>query len=268
MKNKLLPTLHKNAHTGAGKHGEGGLNLQTALIYAPSPPPARRQVVLGCGSGQKTHVGSGTRLLKRWKLRNPVGPSSRMSLVSSILTMDWHTKVSSLVWRERVIGRRVLLYLHQRSARGTDEIASGLSAAGLMGTLTKSSSARSDRFRSKAMSPQEMIGLLPTLTVGAVTGGNKCRSGDRKDELLLPGIIKGLAPTLQASDAKTAAGCTQDYIDRCRGTGKAKISEICADQQILGTCTGYRLSATFALWWMMGKEIAQEILSKLTEPSG
>lgn len=46
--------------------------------------------------------------------------------------------------------------------------------------------------------------LLPTPTVGNATGGNRARSGDRSNELLLPGVAKSLLPTPKTSDVKGA----------------------------------------------------------------
>lgn len=42
--------------------------------------------------------------------------------------------------------------------------------------------------------------LLPTPTVGNVTGGNMRRGGKRSNELLLPGVVAELLPTPTASD--------------------------------------------------------------------
>ena len=131
----LLPTLtaghdyretKRKPSAEVGTHGKSLAGEIAESTLQPSHLPASRQVVLGSGSENPTHVGSGTRLLRRFKLRNLVGPSSKIQLVSSLLMADWHSKVSSLVWREKVIGRRVLLYLHQRSAPGTEEIEFGL----------------------------------------------------------------------------------------------------------------------------------------------
>lgn len=106
--NKLLPTL------------------RAKLTFSPQAPPASRQVVPDSGRVLKTPAFSGHKLFARWQFRNRAGSSSRTRLVSSLLTAGWNTKTSVLVWREKVIGSRVLLYLHQRSARGTGEIESGL----------------------------------------------------------------------------------------------------------------------------------------------
>lgn len=50
--------------------------------------------------------------------------------------------------------------------------------------------------------------LLPTPTVGNVTGGNKTRSGSRSDELLLPGVVAKLLPTPTAMDAHSSRNAT------------------------------------------------------------
>lgn len=44
--------------------------------------------------------------------------------------------------------------------------------------------------------------LLPTPTVGNVTGGNRSRSGERSNELLLPGVARSLLPTPRATDGE------------------------------------------------------------------
>jgi hypothetical protein len=289
---KLQPTLTKSTATlqdmeqakYAGNSGNRP-EYKDAQIHASTSPPSRRpasrQVALGSGLEHTIRAGSGRKLLKRWKLRNPDGASSRTQMVSSLLTAGWHTKVSVVTWRERVIGSRVLLYLHQRSAPGTEEIEFGLLptlrsrmtgdvtearsrdknpnlevvlAKKLLRTLAAADSDRgpcyaegdSKRGEHSLVTQVAKQGLLPTLTKGNITGGNATRSGDRKDELLLPGIIKGLAPTLTTRDWKDTPGMAAE------GTNPDGSHRDRNDQlpRVIGTCTGYRLSSSFAAWWM------------------
>ncbi|HEX9972320.1 MAG TPA: hypothetical protein VGD14_09635 [bacterium] len=85
------------------------------------------------------------------------------------------------------------------------------------------------------------IAMLPTPT--SSTGGQE-PEGKTGRKLT---TVLGMLPTIQASDAKTAAGCSQEYINRRRGSGKEKVSEIIQDGQ---GKVGLKLQPAFALWMM------------------
>jgi hypothetical protein len=288
MKRKLAPTLtssteilkdmaHAQFPRNKGKKNPG----YAASTFLPLLRPVSRQVRLGYKKVEKIPVGSGLRLFARWKLRHPVGSASRTRLVYSILTADWHTKVSVLVWRERVIGRRRLLCLHQRRERGTEEI-----GFGLLPTMT-ANEAQGRAYQYDKGNPEKprltLNGiLLRTLTAGDSTRGihpsahPKAGAHSLVTQLgLLPTIngpknpdLDGLLPTLIASDQKGSLG-------KKRGSGKPKQnlsgllptliardyrSEKCSPEhfaknyrplsETIGTFTGYRLSKFFAAWYM------------------
>jgi len=244
--NKLLPTLQshdnlkgdpKRVGRFGTKHGGRNLNDEIAagLTSSVEAPHASRQVVPDFAKARQTPASSGRKLFARWKLRNPGGSYSKTRLVSSLLTAAWNTKVSSIVWRERVIGSRVLLYLHQRSARGIDEIESGL-----LPTMKSSPSggpdfARASREGSGGNDLVTALALIPTLTEACATGGQMSRSGKRKNELLLGGLIA----TITARDHRSEK-CSPETFEK----NSRPLSET------IWQCTGYRLSSSFAEWFM------------------
>lgn len=240
---KLLPTLTANSYTGAGSQGrDGGPNLQTAISTCSVEAPHANQLRAPVSAkAQRTTDGSGRKLFARWKLRNRDGSSSRIRLVCSLLTTDWHTKVSWLTWEEKVIGSRVLLCLHQRSGHGTEGIESGLlptmRANEAQGSAYQYDQGNHDKPR------LTLTGLIPTLTTACIEGGQKSRGGARKDELLLNGLI-GLIPTTTARDYKSGKGSTQ-MNRRGPSAANANLSEIL---EAPGHNIGYKLSSSFAEW--------------------
>ena len=212
----------------------------------------------------KIAVGSGKKLLRRLQLLNPAMSSWKIQLASCLLTREWHTKVSVLDWRLKGTKSRPLLYLHQRSGHGTDEIESGLLPTLQAHDKAKGNAERVGRFGTKHGGRNlndEVAGLLPTLTAGNITGGNTSRSGNRKDELLLPGIIRGLAPTLSARDWKDTPGMASEGTNP-DGTHRDRTDQL---PRVIGICTGYRLSARFAAWFL---GYPQTIFESETEQNG
>jgi hypothetical protein len=180
---------------------------------------------------------------------------------------DWHSKVSALIWKEKVIGSRYLLYLHQRAGHGTDEIACGLlptMRANLTGDITEKRAAdknpnlesvlsrqllrtlsASDSDRGVHPCPDKKAGkhslvtelsLLPILTAqsyGTNQGGAAGRTGKVRPSL------DTLIPTLTSRDHKSEK-CSPETFDRNSRPLSAT----------LGTFTGYKLSPSFAEWFM------------------
>lgn len=80
--------------------------------------------------------------------------------------------------------------------------------AAATGSWSNNISRASGTFSSLA---REMHNLLPTPTSAAADGGNLSRSGARKEELLLPGLVKTFVPTPTSTDAKSSSGSNPEW---------------------------------------------------------
>jgi hypothetical protein len=94
----MLPTPHGNCHTGAGEHGEGGQNIQTAINTAPIVTGGIRTQVGNGKEGTARTVESGSDFLREsttmlptpkgrdWKGETQRGPDAPMYGIQNTLS--------------------------------------------------------------------------------------------------------------------------------------------------------------------------------------
>jgi len=145
---------------------------------------------------------------------------------------EWHTKVSSLTWRERVIGSRVSLYLHQRSERGTDETESGL-----LPTVRASDANHGGPNQRDSKGHPGLCGMLALIPTPLESDGDS--AGSPKAHHLMLNSVIGMIPTPTSRDYRSEKCSLETYQGNSR-----PLSET------LGTNTGMRLHSDFVSWMM------------------
>jgi hypothetical protein len=137
-------------------------------------------------------AGSGRRLWRRWNLSGPLGVFSRTLLESK----TWGSTEYLLRWREKATksGRFLMFQLAPWTPR-TAGNGSGLwPTCGKLDSdwshVTEETAAKHRQIPGKQLCGAHLLwALYPTPEKAMQDGGHKCRSGQRKSELMLGGLV-------------------------------------------------------------------------------
>jgi len=160
----LLPTPRTTDGNGTGTHGDGGPDLRTVVSLLPTPTS------------------------RDGKRRNQRGDDTCLTgalLPTPVAADGGGPRASSAGWGLRNVSREIALLPTPTTAPTT-----GNGHARNLGTEAKL--LPPPRASRGASSTETTYALLPTSSAADGLGGHLSRSGDRADELLLPGVAKAL----------------------------------------------------------------------------
>lgn len=175
------------------------ITIYVQLTLSQEDSPASLIPLPGSAEAQTMTVISGRKCAALLASSGPVGSLLRMCLASARLS----STRCYLTWKLKATPAGRLIFRLSPSMPGTDASASLLLPTATAidagtGRMNQSDSPNAAERPTLAMMARR--DLWPTLTEAAADGGQTSRSGDRKNELLLGGMMRTM-PTLTAQDA-------------------------------------------------------------------
>lgn len=239
----LLPTPRANDPEKRGnisndpRNGLPGVvqNTLPELIFSLGAHPVSQLRMQGKDRARQMLDGSGRRLLQRWKLCKAGGSFSRIRLVSCLLLEDWSSRRCAHVWRERVIGSRVLLSLHVRSVRPIDGIGCGLLQTPLPSDVDGGRTTKGSKRQTETGIRAQL--LRTPAAADALRGVHPHPDKKAGQHSLVTQL--GMLPTPTSRDHRSEK-CSQKMAEK----NSRPLSET------LGTNTGMKLQPAFVEWLM------------------